>query len=206
MLTHEAGHAFQAFSASKNVPISSLIWSTSEISEIHSMSMEHFAYPYMEKFFGKNADKYRFAHLSESVKVVPYLCLVDHFQFEVYSHDYSAQERRACWKRLEKIYLPWRDYDGNKFLEEGGFWMQKPHIFVSPFYYVDYALAQMGAYEYYARSLNDFKQTWEDYYRLCKAGGSLPYFELLKLGNLSNPFAENTVAKIMEPIKKQLKS
>ncbi len=204
VLTHEAGHAFQAYSASKNVPISSLIWSTSEISEIHSMSMEHFAYPYMDKFFGKSADKYRFAHLSESVKVMPYLCLVDHFQYEVYSHDYSAKERRACWKRLEKIYLPWRDYDGNAFLEEGGFWMQKPHIFVSPFYYVDYALAQTGAYEYYARSLEHPKETWEDYYRLCKAGGSLPYFELLKLGNLSNPFEEGTVEKIMEPIKRQL--
>lgn len=204
VLTHEAGHAFQAYTAAKYVPLSSLIWSTNEISEIHSMSMEHFAYPYMDKFFGENASKYRFAHLSDTVKSLPYLCLVDHFQHEIFAHDYSARERRQCWKQLEQIYLPWRNYDGCAFLEEGGFWMQKQHIFLSPFYYVDYALAQMGAFEYYARMKKDPKAAWEDYFRLCKTGGSKSYFELLKIGNLSNPFAEGSVAKIISPIAQEL--
>ncbi len=204
VLTHEAGHAFQFYVASKCVPLSSLIWSTNEISEIHSMSMEHFAYPYMDKFFGENADKYRYAHLAEAVKCMPYLCLVDHFQHEVFAHNYTAKERRAAWRRLEKIYLPWRNYDGNPFLEEGGFWMQKPHIFASPFYYVDYALAQTGAFEYYARAEENRAAAWADYFRLCKAGGSKSYFELLKLGNLSNPFEEGTVEKILKPIKEKL--
>ena len=204
VLTHEAGHAFQAFTSAKFVPLSSLIWSTSEISEIHSMSMEHFAYPYMDKFFGDKADKYRYAHLSESVKCMPYLCLVDHFQHEVFNHDYTAKERRACWKRLEKIYLPWRDYDGNAFLEEGGFWMQKPHIFASPFYYVDYALAQTGAFEYYARMKENRAEAWKDYYRLCTVGGSKSYFETLKVGNLSNPFEQGTVEKVVKPVREEL--
>ncbi len=204
VLTHEAGHAFQAYTSAKFLPASGLVWSTNEISEIHSMTMEHFAYPYMEKFFGKAADKYRYAHLSEAVKVMPYLCLVDHFQHEVFAHDYTAKERRAAWRELEKIYLPWRDYDGNKFLEEGGFWMQKPHIFVSPFYYVDYALAQTGAFEYYDRAKKDFSAAWKDYYTLCKAGGSLPYFELLKHANLSNPFEKGTLEKVIAPIKEEL--
>ncbi len=204
VLTHEAGHAFKLYVAAKCVPLSSLIWSTNEISEIHSMSMEHFAYPYMDKFFGENADKYRYAHLAEAVKCMPYLCLVDHFQHEVFAHNYTAKERRAAWRRLEKIYLPWRNYDGNPFLEEGGFWMQKPHIFASPFYYVDYALAQTGAFEYYARAEENRAAAWADYFRLCKAGGSKSYFELLKLGNLSNPFEEGTVEKILKPIKEKL--
>lgn len=204
VLTHEAGHAFQAFTSAKHVPLSSLIWSTNEISEIHSMSMEHFAYPYMDKFFGENAEKYRYAHLSDALKNLPYLCLVDHFQHEVFNHDFNAEERRACWKALEKKYMPWRNYDGNPFLEEGGFWMQKQHIFLSPFYYVDYALAQMGAFEYFSRMKKDHAAAWEDYYRLCKAGGSKSYFELLALGNLSNPFAEGTVKKIIAPIAEEL--
>lgn len=204
VLTHEAGHAFQAFTSAKYVPLSSLIWSTSEISEIHSMSMEHFTYPWMEKFFGDKADKYRYAHLSEAVKVVSYLTLVDHFQYEVYIHAYTAKELRACWSRLEKIYMPWRDYDGNGFLEEGGFWMQKQHIFLYPFYYVDYALAQMGAFEYYSRSKEDRAAAWADYYNLCKAGGSKSYFELLKVGNLSNPFEEGAVKRALGAIDKEL--
>lgn len=204
VLTHEAGHAFAAFTAVKNVPISSQIFSTSEISEIHSMTMEHFTYPWMDKFFGDKADKYRYAHLSEALKVVPYLCLVDHFQAEVYSHDYDAKGLRACWRRLEKIYMPWRDYDKNEFLEEGGFWMQKQHIFLYPFYYVDYALAQMGAFEYYTKSKHDKEKTWQDYYKLCQAGGSKSYFELLKLGGLSNPFENGSVSRAISEVKKEL--
>ncbi len=204
VLTHEAGHAFQAYTAAKFVPLSSQIWSTSEVSEIHSMSMELFAYPYMDKFFGENAAKYRFAHLSEALKEVPYFCLVDHFQHEVFTNDFDAKGLRACWRRLEKIYMPWRSYDGNGFLEEGGFWMQKQHIFLFPFYYVDYALARLGSFEYYTRSKHDRAAAWADYYNLCKAGGSKSYFELLKVGNLSNPFAEGSVKRAVEGVLEEL--
>lgn len=204
VLTHEAGHAFQAYTSARCLPLSSQIWSTSDICEIHSMTMEHFAYPWMDKFFGDKADRYRYAHLSEALKVVPYLCLVDHFQHEVFAHHYDAKGLRACWRRLEKIYMPWRDYDGNEFLEEGGFWMQKQHIFLYPFYYVDYALAQMGAFEYFTRSKQDKKAAWHDYYELCKAGGSKSYFELLKTGNLSNPFEDGSVRKVVSGVLKEL--
>lgn len=204
VLTHEAGHAFQAYTTAKFVPLSSQIWSTSEVSEIHSMSMEHFTYPWMNKFFGDKAEKYRYAHLSEALKVVPYLCLVDHFQHEVFANDFDAKGLRACWRKLEKIYMPWRSYDGNAFLEEGGFWMQKQHIFLFPFYYVDYALAQLGAFEYYTRSKHDRAAAWSDYYNLCKAGGSKSYFELLKVGNLSNPFEEGSVKRAIEGVLEEL--
>lgn len=204
VLTHEAGHAFQAYTSAKYVPLASQIWSTSEVSEIHSMSMEHFTYPWMEKFFGAQANRYRYAHLAEAVEVVPYLCLVDHFQHEVYANNFDAKGLRACWRRLEKIYMPWRNYDGNAFLEEGGFWMQKQHIFLCPFYYVDYALAQMGAFEYYTRAQEDRNAAWKDYYALCKAGGSKSYFELLHVGNLSNPFADGSVERAVTGVLQRL--
>lgn len=204
VLTHEAGHAFQAYSSAKNLELSSQIWSTSEISEIHSMSMEHFAYPWMEMFFGDKADKYRYAHLSEAIKCIPYLCLVDHFQHEVFANNFDAKGLRACWRRLEKIYMPWRDYDGGEFLEEGGFWMQKQHIFMYPFYYVDYALAQMGAFEYFTRAKTDRTGAWKDYYALCCAGGSKSYFELLKLGGLSNPFEKGSVKRAIKGVLAEL--
>lgn len=204
VLTHEAGHAFQAYTASKNVPLSSQIWSTSEVSEIHSMTMELFAYPWMEKFFGENADKYRYAHLSEAVKVIPYMCLVDHFQHEVYSHDFDAAGLRECWRRLERLYMPWRDYDGVAFLENGGFWMQKQHIFLFPFYYIDYALAQMCAFGYFTRAKTDRDGAWKDYLALCKAGGSKDYFSLLETGGLSSPFADGAVARAVAGVLKEL--
>ncbi|MDD6203711.1 MAG: M3 family oligoendopeptidase [Firmicutes bacterium] len=202
VLTHEAGHAFEAYTASRIQPLDEYYSSTSEINEIHSMAMELFTHPWMDKFFGQNADKYRFAHLSGCISVIPYLTCVDEFQHGVYaSPDMTAKQRRELWRSIERKYMPWRDYDGVEFLEEGGFWMQKQHIFLYPFYYIDYALAQLGALELYNRMNTDREAAWNDYMALCRAGGSKPYLELLKLAHLSSPFAPDTVHKILEPLK-----
>ena len=91
--------------------------------------------------------------------------------------------------------MPWRDYDGEPFLEEGGFWMQKQHIFLYPFYYIDYALAQMGASYLYGLSKTDPGKAWKDYLTLLKAGGTKSYFELLSLAGIPNPFEVGNVEK-----------
>ena len=114
-------------------------------------------------------------------------------------------ERRAVWHELEQVYMPWRDYDGNEFLEQGGFWMQKQHIFLYPFYYIEYALAQMGAFEFYSRMRKDRAEAWESYCDLCRAGGSLGYFQLLELAKLSNPFQPGSVEKAISGVLEELK-
>ncbi len=205
VLTHEAGHAFEYYLASRTQPLVDYFGSTSEINEIHSMTMEHFTYPWMELFFGENANKYRYAHLASALTTIPYLVAVDEFQHRMYDRsDMTAMERRAIWHEIERKYMPWRDYDGDKFMEEGGYWMQKQHIFLYPFYYIDYALAQLGAFELYNRSKNNKTEAWNDYITLCRAGGSRSYLELLKLAKLRSPFKEGSVTAILEPILKEL--
>lgn len=205
VLTHEAGHAFEYYVASRKLPISSLVHSTSEINEIHSMTMELFTYPWMEKFFGENVDKYRFAHLADALKVIPYLVSVDEFQHRVFENpSMTAAERRSVWRGIEKKYMPWRSYDGNDFLENGGFWMQKQHIFLYPFYYVDYALAQLCAFEFYGKSLENRKEAWNDYLSLCMAGGSKGYFALLEHAHLHNPFREGSVEAAVKVVLDEL--
>lgn len=201
VLTHEAGHAFEAYTALRKVRLPEQVFAMAEITEIHSMAMELFTYPYMELFFGDDAQRYRREHLITAIQAIPYMVCVDEFQHRIYDEKVlDAKERRRVWKELEKKYLPWRDYDGNEFLEEGGFWMQKQHIFMCPFYYIQYAMAQFGALEYYVRMKEEPEEAWEDYYRLCCAGGTKGYFELLKEGNLSNPFEEETIRKIVEKL------
>lgn len=206
VLTHEAGHAFQGYLAMRSIPVSMLSGSTSEINEIHSMTMEHFAYPWMESFFGENSEKYLTAHLIGALSVIPYMACVDEFQHRVYAApDMTALERRHVWREIEKAYMPWRDYDGEPFLEEGGFWMQKQHIFLYPFYYIDYALAQMCAFQYYGRMKEDRSAAWQDYLRLCRAGGTKGYFELLEVGNLLNPFHDGVVEKSVGHVIQELR-
>ena len=208
VLTHEAGHGFEAFTASGcGVPYD-IVFATAEVAEIHSMSMELLTYPWMERFFGGSAEKagrYRKSHLQDCLICLPYMACVDEFQEHVYAERLTGSaDRYALWSRLEKKYMPWRNYDGNEFLENGGFWMQKQHIFMSPFYYIDYALAQICALEYYLRAKHDRTQAWNDYLRLCRAGGSEPYFRLLQRGRLSNPFAGCTVESIAEELREDV--
>ena len=208
VLTHEAGHGFESYTAFREGVPFDLVFATAEVAEIHSMSMELFTYPWMELFFSgsrEKADRYRRAHLQDALVVLPYMACVDEFQERVYDGCLTAPEDRyALWHSLEKKYLPWRDYDGIAFLERGGYWLQKQHIFFQPFYYIDYALAQMGALEYYLRAQQDREGAWEDYFRLCQAGGSAPYFRLLARGRLSNPFAECTVEGLMEQLREEV--
>ena len=206
VLTHEAGHAFAGYTAMRHQPLKTYLSSTSEVNEIHSMTMEHFAYPYLKDFFGADCeDKAKFAHLSGALSTIPYLVSVDEFQHRVYEKPaMSAKERRAVWHEIEQKYLPWRDYDGMPFLEEGGFWMQKQHIFLYPFYYVDYALAQVCAFQFYGRMKKDRKAAWDSYLALCRAGGSKGYFDLLRLAGLDIPFAEGSVEKAVRHVIEEL--
>lgn len=203
VLTHEAGHAFEFFYASRHLPLSALSNSTSEICEIHSMSMEMFAYPYMESFFGENADKYRYAHFTEALKTIPYLVSVDEFQHRIFENPGSGPaDWRRFWKETEQKYMPWRDYDGNEFLEGGAFWMQKQHIFLYPFYYVDYALAQMGAFSLFRRRIEN-DGAWEHYLKLCSIGGMYGYTETLERAGIPIPLSDEVIKETAEFAEKQ---
>ena len=196
VLTHEAGHAFQGYYASRRLPLNELTGSTSEINEIHSMTMELFAYPYMERFFGDKADKYRYAHFTEAIKTIPYLVCVDEFQHRVFENPGSASaDWRRYWREIELKYMPWRSYDGNAFLEGGGFWMQKQHIFLYPFYYIDYAMAQLDAFALYKKQVEG-GDAWGSYLKLCGLGGMYGYFETLRRADLPLPLDEATVKEL----------
>ncbi|MBQ5660980.1 MAG: M3 family oligoendopeptidase [Lachnospiraceae bacterium] len=205
VLTHEAGHAFAGFTAAKFQKIPELFHSTSEINEMHAMAMELWTYPWMESFFGEKADDYRKDHLADALMGIPYLVSVDEFQHRVYQNpDMTPMEWRAAWHEIEKEYMPWRAYDGNEFLEKGGFWMQKQHIFLYPFYYVEYAMAQIGAFEFYTQMQKDRKAAWDNYYKLCQAGGSMGYFKLLEYCNLHNVLYEGSVKEALTAVFEEL--
>ena len=205
VLTHEAGHAFQAYCTFKNVDIPDLCFPTMESAEIHSMSMEFFAHPWCELFFGKDADKYRYAHIADALEFLPYGCLVDHFQHEVYNHpEMSPAMRRATWRRLEKIYKPDSDYAGYEVLEEGGYFFRQGHIFQSPFYYIDYTLAQVCALQFYVRTLNKDEQAWHDYVKICGLGGTKTFTEIVKDAGLKVPFTDGCLVEVAEKMSEEL--
>ncbi|OCN06163.1 M3 family oligoendopeptidase [Erysipelotrichaceae bacterium MTC7] len=200
VLTHEAGHAFQVYS-SRNIKPSDCIWPTYESAEIHSMSMEFFAWPWMPKFFEDDTKKYYYTHLGSAIKFLPYGVTVDHFQHEVYANpDMSPAERKATWRKLEKQYLPHKDYSDVPFLEKGTWWFRQSHIFSSPFYYIDYTLAQVVALQFWLRLQNNDPTAFADYYEICKLGGTLPFRQIVAKANVKDPFAEGCLADVMDKV------
>ena len=196
VLTHELGHAFAGYMAMRSQPISDYYGESTDIAEIHSMSMEQFAYPYAERFFGNQADKFRFAHLQEAITFVPFGVAVDEFQHICYAHpELTPKERTYQWHLLEQKYMPWRKYEDDPFLESGGYWYHKLHIYLYPFYYINYTLTTMGAMEFKKKYAEDKNAAWQDYLNLCKVGGSRSYLETLRYANLSVPFEEGAVER-----------
>ena len=204
VLTHEAGHAFQVYQ-SRGFDVPEYLWPTYEACEIHSMSMEFLTWPWMKLFFENDTEKYKFIHLSEALLFIPYGVTVDEFQHWVYENpEVTPQERREKWLEIEKKYLPTRDYGEVNELKNGIFWFRQGHIFSSPFYYIDYTLAQVCAFQFWIKSREDREKAWQDYLNLCKLGGSKSFFELMKSANLKNPFEEGTLASVIPKIKEYL--
>ena len=207
VLTHEVGHAFQVYE-SRWIQTPEVVWPTFETCEIHSMSMEFFAWPWMDKFFGDASEKYKYDHLSEAVKFLPYGVLVDHFQHEVYEHpEWTPEKRRQAWRQLENKYLPWKDYADNTLLENGAFWFRQGHIFSSPFYYIDYTLAQVVALQFFGL-LNEGQanKAWSNYLTICRIGGTETFQEVVKLAQLESPFRENILADVALNVETYLQS
>lgn len=205
VLTHEAGHAFQAYSTSKNTQVYDYLWPTYEACEIHSMSMEFFTWPWMELFFKEDTEKFKFSHLAGALSFLPYGVAIDEFQHVVYENpSMTPQERNLAWRAIEKKYLPHRDYDDNTFLEAGGFWQRQSHLFGMPFYYIDYVLAQICAFQFWQRSLDNKEEAWKDYIKLCDIGGSKSFLQLLDVGNLQSPFEDGCLAEVVKPIQEYL--
>jgi M3 family oligoendopeptidase len=205
VLTHEAGHAFQVYSSRDQIP--DYRWPTMEAAEIHSMSMEFLAWPWIDSFFLEDTAKYKFSHLAGAVSFLPYGASVDEFQHDVYEHpELTPDERKALWRKIEKKYLPFKDYDDDLFMEKGTFWFRQGHIFGSPFYYIDYTLAQVCAFQYWIKHQENRKEALDSYLALCKLGGSKSFLGLVNAANLKNPFKKGTVKEIVKPIRAYLDS
>lgn len=203
VMTHECGHAFQGYLAAED-PIREHADIGMETAEIHSMSMEFFTEPWYHLFFGKEktAD-YTGMHLEDAVIFVPYGCMVDEFQHEVYDHpEMTPQQRKEVWKKLEKEYKPHMDYAGLDFFERGCFWQKQHHIYSFPLYYIDYVIAQLCAFEYKIWMDKDRREAWESYLQLCRISASKFHTDLLQQSGIESPFKDGVIRKIVESLEK----
>lgn len=203
VITHELGHAFQCYTSRHHEPKMEYAFPTYEACEVHSMSMEFLTYPWMNLFFGEQgAEAYRRSHLERAVAGLSYLTCVDHFQHEVYaSPSMSPADRHARWLELESRYSPQRDYAGlYPHISKGTIWQRQRHIYIMPFYYIDYALAQVCALQFWLKAREDREKALADYMTICEVGGSVSFGDMLDAGNVRSPFDADALADIAAKI------
>ena len=205
VITHEAGHAFAAYTNRSRIPVST-VWPSLEACEVHSMSMEFFAEPWAVDFFGADADKFLYSHLAGALTFIPYGTMVDHFQHIVYEKpDLSPSQRHGVWKELLGIYMPWMKLDGEiPFYSDGEGWQRQHHIYSSPFYYIDYCLAQTVSLQFWTRIQENPGEAWKTYMRYTEQGGSAVFTKLLENAGLDSPFEESCLKNVCEKASKWL--
>ena len=207
VLTHEFGHAFAMHASAAAGVDFELGIGGMETAECHSMSMEFLCWPYMEKFFRDEAGAYRFKHLADGLSFLPYGCIVDEFQHYAYENPTATPaDRKAYYLSLEKKYRPYLTYDGIPYLEEGTRWQYQSHIYQSPFYYIDYCLAQTVALGFLALSRKSYPEALARYKQFARSGGSLPFETLVTRAGLADPFAEGALASLAGEMEKILAS
>ena len=203
VFTHEMGHAYQGWCSHRALEIADQRRCTSESAEIHSMSLEWLTWPWMDRFFGDYASRFRADHIAGQVAFLPYGCAIDHFQHDVYaSPSATPSERHGMWKEAESRYLPTRDWGGIEHGESGAAWQAQLHVYQYPFYYIDYVLAQTVALQFLVLSQEDEGEAWRRFQTLCDLGGSLGFRELVQTAGLGDPFdpdvLEATVLKALD--------
>jgi len=201
VVTHEAGHAFADYMTADNRFVVELGVGGMETAETHSMSMEFFAWRYMQKFFGGEAEKYKFMHLMDAFSFIPYGTIVDDFQRQVYENpNMTPEERKRVWRELEAQFRPHLSALGIPYLEEGTRWQYQMHIYETPFYYIDYCLAQTTALQFLLASRKDYQDAFSRYVRLLRQGGEKTFPALVKEAGLKSPFEEGALKEVAADI------
>lgn len=205
--SHEFGHSLQKYCSSKEDKkyiVSPLLkYATMEIAEMFSYSMELILIKNVRNLFKTDKDykKYSFMKMYNLVIYLPYICLVDEFQERIYNKEnLKVEELREVWLELVKKYLLEQSNSGHINLDSGGYFYRQSHIFLNPFYYIDYALSYFGAFTIWNKCEDDLS--------LFKDLGSVASYysfkDLIDKYNMPNPFDENTVKNIAQFLDKEL--
>jgi oligoendopeptidase F len=203
-MLHEAGHAFHALATRtedvyhyRNAPI--------EFCEVASMSMELLGNEFLEQFYSPaEASRARRKHLEGIIEIFPWIATVDAFQHWIYSHPgHSRVERSSAWLALMDRFggeIAWEGYESAR----ANLWHKQLHIFLHPFYYVEYGIAQLGALQVWVNSKRDKAGALRAYHRGLSLGGSRPLPELFQAAGCTFDFSVKTVKPLIEMVQTEL--
>ena len=203
-MLHEAGHAFHAMAA-RHEDLYAYRGAPIEFCEVASMSMELLGNEHLEIFYADgDARRARRDHLEGIIEIFPWIATVDAFQHWIYSHpNHTRAEREAAWLELMNRFGGDVDWTGFEEVRKN-LWHRQLHIFLHPFYYVEYGIAQLGALQVWANARKDQATALRDYQRGLSLGGSRPLPELFAAAGCRFDFSEETVRPLVKLVQLEL--
>jgi M3 family oligoendopeptidase len=205
VLTHETGHAFQAWE-SQWIEDVMLREPTADAAEVHSMGMEFLCLPHLGEFFSADElERFTLGRWKRAIENLCHLCVGDHFQHWVYEHpDASVDERDRRWTTLCEDYLPGIDWSGEAESFRSCRWYSQFHIFRLPFYFIDYAVAEIGAIQLARLAHADSEGALAKYLELCRLGGTRSVLELFATAGLRSPLDPEVTSDLADHVRKVL--
>ncbi|KAF2956858.1 M3 family oligoendopeptidase [Marinitoga sp. 38H-ov] len=206
-LLHESGHAQHTF-YSKDIPISHLKDFPSEIAELASMSMELLTLEYLGEYYNDPEDlkKAKKEQLVGTLKILPWVMIVDAFQHWIYLNpDHTAEERDDYFASLMDRFntgIDWKGLDKEKRIR----WLRQLHIFEVPFYYIEYAMSQLGAIAVYKNYKENGKKAIEQYKEFLSSGFKYPVKKLYEIAGIKFDFSEKYISELVEFIMSEIES
>lgn len=204
-LLHEGGHAFHQL-ASREQPLIHYRTCPYEFAEVASMGMELLAAPHLNVFY-REASDYRRAYrntLEDAVALFPWIATIDAFQHWVYTTPaHTREQRRQAWVELLRRFQPWIDWSGYEDHRDYA-WHRQLHLFSTPFYYIEYGIAQVGALQVWLQSRTDHRGTVERYWRALALGGSRPLPRLFEAAGATFKFDAGTLRPLMDAAGEEL--
>ncbi len=205
-MVHEAGHAFHSL-LSAHDPIVSYRNSPIEFAEVASMSMELLSFPHLGHFYGEeDAGRHRRELLEGLAMILPWIATIDAFQHWIYTNPtHTRADRAAYWVHLNRRFgadISWEGLD--RALETS--WQRQTHLFGSPFYYIEYGIAQLGALQLWLHSRRDRGAALANYCRALALGGSRPLPDLFAAAGLRFDFGPETMAQLIAEVRGELEA
>jgi oligoendopeptidase F len=207
-LVHEAGHCFHDF-AMQELPYIFQRNITMEAAELASMSMELLAAPFLAKPVGYYSERdvahAWYEHLEDIPASLCHIATVDAFQSWIYTsgqgHDREARDE--AWLRLRERFEPGVDWSGLR-PQRVARWYRQSHIFLVPFYYIEYGIAQLGALQVWRNSLSDYSGAVSQYKNALMLGGTRPLGDIYKAAGARMVFDAPTMRQLMDLVEERI--
>lgn len=207
-MLHEGGHAFHYLWAADVEPLVFLRHAPIEFCEVASMGMELLTLEHYDVFY-KDPSHFRRAKIQQlegNVRVLAWVATIDQFQHWIYTHpNHTRDERTRHWKSLVERFGDDLDWTGNESARDA-MWQRQLHLYHEPFYYIEYAIAQLGALQLWLRSRQDLHQTLSNYRHALTLGGTRTLPELFNQAGINFDFSNRMIEPLMKSTWDELES